>query len=54
MSKLVYYQAYPTIWMAIAEEKRIKVGSRKAKLALIESMNTAWKDLWEIDVCNWH
>ena len=45
--KLVYYYWYDTIEQAIAEEKRIKGGSRKEKEALIHSMNTDWKDLYE-------
>ena len=32
---------------AIAREKQIKAGSRKKKLALIESMNPGWLDLFE-------
>ena len=37
--KLVYYCNYSTIEEAIAEEKRIKEGSRQKKIKLIESMN---------------
>jgi putative endonuclease len=44
---LVYYKFYETIMEAIAEEKRIKGGSRKKKEALINSMNPEWKDLYE-------
>ena len=43
--KLVYYHRFDTIVEAIAEEKRIKGGSRKKKEALINSMNSEWKDL---------
>lgn len=42
---LVYYQYYDTIEIAIAEEKRIKGGSRKKKILLIESINRNWEDL---------
>ena len=45
--KLVYYNWFDTIMAAIAEEKRIKGGSRKKKEALINSMNPEWKDLYE-------
>lgn len=45
--KLVYYYRFDTIIEAIAEEKRIKGGSRKKKEALINSMNTEWKDLYD-------
>ena len=44
---LVYYKYYETINEAIAEEKRIKGGSRKKKEVLINSMNPEWKDLYE-------
>ena len=45
--KLVYFCFYPSIEQAIAEEKRIKGGSRQKKLNLIESLNADWFDLWE-------
>ncbi len=32
--------------VAIAREKQIKSGSRKKKLALIESVNPYWNDLY--------
>ena len=44
--KLVYYQWFDTIMEAIAEEKRIKGGSRKKKEILINSINPEWKDLY--------
>ena len=50
---LVYYQAFDRIEEAIAEEKRIKGGSRKAKLKLIEDKNLQWNDLW-IEIENWN
>ena len=49
---LVYYRNFPSIVEAIAEEKRIKAGSRKQKCALINSINPEWKDLWE-EVSKW-
>ena len=52
LHKLVYYQFFDAIEDAIHEEKRIKGGSRKAKIALIESMNSEWRDLYE-DIENW-
>ena len=45
--KLVYYQRFELIIEAIAEEKRIKGGSRKKKEDLINGMNPAWKDLYD-------
>jgi len=50
---LVYYQNYPSIEEAIAEEKRIKAGNRNQKCRLINSINPEWKDLWETEVSKW-
>ena len=47
VDKLVFYQFYATIDEAIAMEKRIKGGSRRKKIELVESMNPDWKDLWD-------
>lgn len=43
---LVYYRWFDTIEEAILEEKRIKGGSRKKKIDLINSINPEWKDLY--------
>jgi len=43
--KLVYYEMTGSIESAISREKQIKSGSRKKKLALIESINAQWVDL---------
>ena len=43
---LVWYELHATMPDAIAREKQIKGGSRKKKLALIEAMNPAWRDLF--------
>lgn len=32
---------------AIAREKQIKAGSRRKKLALVEAMHPAWRDLYD-------
>ena len=45
--KLVYYRWFELIIEAIAEEKRIKGGSRKKKEDLINGMNPKWKDLYD-------
>lgn len=50
---LVYYAFYPSIEEAILEEKRIKAGSRKQKMMLINSINPSWDDLWEKEVSKW-
>ncbi len=52
VDKLVYFENFLTIEEAIAEEKRIKGGSRLKKMKLIESKNPDWRDLWE-DLYKW-
>jgi len=44
---LVYYEVCPSMFSAIEREKQLKVGSRKKKLQLIESINPEWNDLYE-------
>ena len=44
---LVYYEVHETMTSAIEREKQIKGGSRKKKLALIESQNPEWQDLYD-------
>ncbi len=44
---LVFYEYYEDMNSAIAREKQIKAGSRRAKLKLIEAMNPEWKDLYD-------
>ena len=45
--KLVYYEAFHSIEEAIAREKQVKKYRREKKIALIESLNPEWKDLYE-------
>jgi len=45
--KLVYYYFYHHIEEAISAEKKIKGGSRNAKIKLINSINPDWKDLYD-------
>jgi putative endonuclease len=51
--KLVYYNLFSSIEDAIAEEKRIKGGSRQKKIELIQSINPEWEDLWIKEVSKW-
>ena len=44
---LIHVEEYPTIGEAIAREKAIKKWNRSWKLALIESANPDWEDLYE-------
>ena len=43
---LVWYEVGGDMEHAILREKQIKAGSRAKKLALIESENPDWRDLW--------
>jgi len=45
-TRLVWYERHERMDEAIAREKQIKGGSRAKKLALIESMNPDWVDLY--------
>ncbi len=44
---LVWYELRATMNDAISREKQIKAGSRAKKMALIESLNPDWNDLFE-------
>ncbi len=44
--KLVYYEAGHDISQAIRREKQIKAGSRQKKIALVNSINPDWNDLF--------
>ena len=46
VDKLVYYEFFEDITLAIQREKQIKAGSRKKKLDLINKFNPEWKDLY--------
>tara|TARA_R110002124_G_C8751551_1_gene498283 strand:- start:314 stop:583 length:270 start_codon:yes stop_codon:yes gene_type:complete len=43
---LVWFEMHDNMEAAIVREKQIKAGSRKKKLALIESFNPHWRDLY--------
>lgn len=45
VNTLVYFKHFTDIRLAITNEKLIKAGSRKKKIALIEGMNKEWKEL---------
>lgn len=44
---LVWYEQHGDMASAILREKQVKAGSRRKKLALIESSNPNWQDLYE-------
>ncbi len=43
---LVWYEFFDQIVDAILREKQIKAGSRWKKLAMIDSLNPDWRDLY--------
>ena len=45
LDRLLFYEEYPTACDAITREKQLKGWRREKKIALIKSMNPAWKDL---------
>lgn len=45
---LVYYETFDTIEQAIIREKQIKDLDRKDKIALIQSSNPTFKDLYNL------
>jgi len=47
INKLVYYEIFDDIREAILREKQIKAGSRAKKIALIDSMNREFRDLYD-------
>ena len=46
ITKLIYYEVGENIESAILREKQIKSWLRKAKVALINTMNPDWHDLY--------
>mgnify|MGYP001668512131 FL=1 len=44
-NKLVYYEVSESVESAIAREKQIKSYRRDKKIALINELNSEWKDL---------
>jgi putative endonuclease len=47
LDKLIYYEIFEDINEAIYREKKLKHFLRKKKIALIESINPQWRDLYE-------
>ncbi len=47
ITRLVYFEQSSDVYTAIAREKQIKAGNRAKKIALIESQNPNWNDLYD-------
>ena len=50
VEKLVYYEVFESIIEAIAREKQLKAGSRKAKERLLVNFNPERRDMFE-EIC---
>ena len=50
VDKLVYYEVFNDELNAIQREKKLKHWKRQWKIALIESQNPQWNDLYELIV----
>ncbi|MDA1317139.1 MAG: GIY-YIG nuclease family protein [bacterium] len=46
LNKLVYYEIFEDVTLAIKREKQIKASNRKKKIELITKFNNDWKDLY--------
>jgi putative endonuclease len=46
VKRLVWYETHDSIEAAIRRERRLKKWPRAWKVALIESANPDWRDLW--------
>jgi putative endonuclease len=51
VKQLVRYEAHDSIEAAIRREKRLKKWPRAWKVALIETANPQWRDLWAEITC---
>lgn len=47
VNRLVYFELFGDVRLAIAREKQIKRWRREKRVALIESKNPKWADLYE-------
>jgi putative endonuclease len=50
VNRLVYFEVFNDVLVAIGREKQIKGWTRAKKIGLIESVNRDWKDLTH----QWH
>lgn len=46
LHRLAYFEIHDDMYLAITREKHLKKWTRKKKIALIESLNPLWLDLW--------
>jgi len=48
--RLVYFERFSQIEMAIQREKQLKKWNREWKIRLIEEKNPNWDDLWDVKI----
>jgi len=46
IDRLVYYELFNDMYQAITREKQLKAGNRAKKIALIDTDNPVWADLY--------
>ena len=50
VDKLVYFERFGQIELAIQREKQLKKWNREWKITLIEEKNPNWDDLWNVKI----
>lgn len=50
VDRLVYFEVFESIVGAIRREKQLKKWNRLWKIQLIEKVNPAWKDLFDVNL----
>ena len=53
VDKLIYFELFDYIDLAISREKQIKAYSRAKKVSLINSLNPNWDDLYDNGKIKW-
>jgi putative endonuclease len=48
VARLVWFEAHEDVTAAIEREKEIKKWRRDWKIAMIETENSEWRDLWDV------
>lgn len=48
IDRLVYYEVYDEVTLAIQREKQLKKWERQWKMRLVEELNPEWNDLYDM------
>ncbi len=54
VTRLVWFESYTDVWLALAREKQLKGWRRSKKVGLIEAGNLGWEDLYDSFVRDWY